>query len=111
MCRGDAINLLRNGQWTMVIICESQSEYVLVFTKPKWTIVQAFYRQKWANLWLIDKKCFLTDFGPGTCPSINISKVPENPSGDVDKKQAFLEPYTAQHGNEAACTACCVAQL
>lgn len=31
-------------------------------------VVQAFYRQKWVNLPLIAKQCFLTDFSPGTCP-------------------------------------------
>ena len=31
-------------------------------------IAQAFYRQKWVNLSLIAKECFLTDFGPETCP-------------------------------------------
>ena len=31
-------------------------------------VVQAFYRQKWVNLSLIAKECFLTDFGPETCP-------------------------------------------
>ena len=31
-------------------------------------IVQAFYRQNSVNQSLIAKECFLTDFGPGTCP-------------------------------------------
>ena len=31
-------------------------------------LVQAFYHQKSVNLPLIAKECFLTDFGPGTCP-------------------------------------------
>ena len=31
-------------------------------------LVQAFYLQKWVNLPLIAKQCFLTDFSPGTCP-------------------------------------------
>ena len=31
-------------------------------------VVQAFYREKSANLTLIAKEGFLTDFGPETCP-------------------------------------------
>ena len=31
-------------------------------------VVQAFYRENLANLTLITKEGFLTDFGPETCP-------------------------------------------
>ena len=45
------------------------SSHILRNQKGEWKeIVQAFYHQKSVNLPLIAKECFLTDFGPGTCP-------------------------------------------
>ena len=36
---------------------------------------------------------------------ITYQKSPKIRAGDVDKKQVFLEPSTAQHGIEVACVA------
>ena len=57
------------------------------------------------------KRVFLNGIRSRNISSITYQKSPKIRVGDVDKKQAFLEPYTEQHGNEAACSACCVAQL
>ena len=55
------------------------------------------------------KRIFLNGFWPRNMSSVTYQKSPKIRAGDVDKKQVFLEPYTAQHGNEAVCTVCCVA--
>ena len=55
------------------------------------------------------KRMFLNGFWSRNMSSITYQKSPKIRVGDVDKKQGFLEPYTAQHGNEVTCTGCCVA--
>ena len=57
------------------------------------------------------KRMFLNGFWSRNTSSITYQKSPKIRGRDVDKKQAFWEPYTEQHGNEVACTACCVARL
>ena len=57
------------------------------------------------------KRIFLNGFLPRNMSSVTYQKSPKIRAGDVDKKQVFLEPYTAQHGNEAVCTVCCVARV
>ena len=57
------------------------------------------------------KRIYLNGFWPRNMSSVTYQKSPKIRAGDVDKKQFFLEPYTAQHGNEAVCTVCCVARV
>ena len=57
------------------------------------------------------KRMFLNGFWPRYMSSMTYQKSPKIRAGDVDEKQVFLEPYPAQHGNEVACTACCVARV
>jgi len=46
----------------------NDSSFGVIPKKGQPAIVQAFYRQKSANLPLIAKEDFSTDVGPGTCP-------------------------------------------
>ena len=57
------------------------------------------------------KRMFFNGFWPRNMSSITYQKSPKIRAGDVDEKQVFLEPYSAQHGNEVGRTACCVARV
>ena len=57
------------------------------------------------------KRMFLYGFWPRNMSSKTYQKFPKIRAGDVYNKGVFLEPYTEQHGNEASCTACCVARV
>ena len=52
------------------------------------------------------KRMFLNGFWSRNTSFITYQKSPKIRGRDVDKKQAFLEPYTEQHGNEVACMYC-----
>ena len=54
-------------------------------------LVQAFNREKSANLPLIAKEGFLTVFGPGTCPLYHIKSPKKSEEGKLTKNEFFIK--------------------